>query len=129
LYSHRPPDFDPYLFLEFAEKAQYDNDYDKVTRLRVSVGRAYYAAFLKSRDKLETFGEKYDPSNRLDEGKHMFVINRLKARNNTTGDFLAKLRGMRTQADYKMEAQMGSNTAKWCIKLSKNIFRDLSNMR
>ncbi len=83
--------FNPMKFLEVAIKLAENGD---EANLRTAVGRAYYAVFLVTRDKLGI---------KATEDSHKKVLEALHKRNHITlKDQLKAVRDLRTVADYEM---------------------------
>jgi uncharacterized protein (UPF0332 family) len=120
----KPLSYDPAEFLELAEKLVGDADYEEMGRSRTATGRAYYAAFLMVKKKLEELGCSFREVHKL----HQDVIERLREKNSATANKLYTLRERRVDADYKMNAEMNVITARNCVRLSRIILNSLSEL-
>ena len=86
--------FDPLEFWRQAQNLSTQNN-NEVT-LRTAIGRAYYSLFLLARERLKVSGRR---------GIHATVVQRVKARDRTTGDQLHFLMRLRHTADYQLVPQ------------------------
>jgi uncharacterized protein (UPF0332 family) len=116
--------FPPRHFLELADKLLNDKKYDKEARIRTSIGRAYYAAFLSAMRKLESFGFSFTNVDRI----HREVIEALKTKDGGLGSKLDDLFEFRVQADYFMDA-MVTNFGDKCCRFSEHIINRLEDLK
>lgn len=108
--------FDPERFLELSKELIDDPNYDGEGVSRTVVGRAYYAAFLIVKRRLEESGKRFPKKK-----SHQRVINALKRRDHALGDKLFQLLRLREDADYVMGGRVNEKTAKNSIRLSEYI--------
>lgn len=94
--------FDPQHFLDLATNIISDTKYHDEARYRTSISRAYYAAHLVSRKKLESKGYNFP----IDENIHKNVIDCMKKINYYIGDMLYQLKQKRKDADYEVNKQI-----------------------
>lgn len=101
--------FDPNEFFITA-RALASEDHSEAC-LRSAVGRAYYAAFLVARERVQALrpGALRRSTKR---GWHQAVIAELKSIDRTAGDQLDSVRKLRVSADYYIESK-DSGTALW----------------
>lgn len=112
--------FNPEVFLEIAKKLMYDKKYDQNGRLRISIGRSYYAAFLKSKIKLESLGKTFYDDSRL----HADVRNKLIGiKRSNIVVLLERLFDFRIIADYFPKARIDLSLCDKSITLSENIIK------
>jgi len=112
--------FDPEVFLEIAKKLIHDREYDQKGRLRTSIGRSYYAAFLKSKMKLESLGKTFYDDSRL----HADVRNKLIGiKKSNIAVLLERLFDIRVMADYFPKARIDILLCDKSITLSENIIK------
>jgi uncharacterized protein (UPF0332 family) len=113
------------MFLELAEQLTNDTDYDETSRVRTAIGRAYYAAFLTVRRRLEGLGFSFPNDYRV----HGAVIGSAKQRHSGIGNRLETLFTTRSDADYKMNARMDHPLASHCLRVSRAVFQMLDQLR
>lgn len=110
--------FNPEDFLNLARVLLADTDPNlENARYRSSISRAYYAAFLKAREKCaERGGYRYGNSPDV----HREVIEDVKGilGDRTSGDFLRSLRELRTKADYDLYPNPNKKKVEEAIDLS-----------
>ncbi|CAG1005969.1 hypothetical protein METP3_03765 [Methanosarcinales archaeon] len=94
--------FDPKHFLDLATILISDTKYCNEARCRTSISRAYYAAHLISRKKLELKGYSFS----TDDKVHWKVIEGMIKENFVIGDMLKKLRKYRNDADYDLNKEI-----------------------
>lgn len=112
--------FDPEIFLEIAKELMHDKKYDQNGRLRTSIGRSYYAAFLKSKLKLESLGKRFYDDTRV----HADVRKKLKNINKRNiAILLYQLFDIRVMADYFTNARIDISLCDKSITLSENIIK------
>ena len=110
--------FDPLIFLELAKKIRSNKNFDYQGKLRTAIGRAYYAAFLKSLSKLQSLGDSFSDNSRI----HSEVRYKLQKRKKSNiASKLESLFKMRIRADYKIYAKMNDSQFNNSILLSENI--------
>lgn len=115
MFTPRGKRFKPRKFWKLASQLIGDDDYEKPCRIRTSVGRAYYAAFLYVRGKLERMGYHFPD----DHTVHQKVIDELKDRGNETmGDRLDRLLEKRRIADYYMDKPLSLSEGNYCTGIS-----------
>lgn len=113
--------FDPQRLLDLADKLCNDQNYQDESKYRTSISRAYYAAFLTARDKLESTGITFSE----DRSVHTEVREQLKIKNKLASDMLYNLRRERNNADYKLGIEIKKGIALYCIKSSRIIIEKL----
>lgn len=115
--------FKPRKFLKLAERLINDPSgrYEEPSRIRTSVGRAYYASFLYTKEKMERSGIKVPEDHMV----HDFVIDTLmdmdRKETTTIGSKLDKLRENRRIADYYMDTPIRMNEGKFLVRLSEEV--------
>lgn len=114
--------FDPLLLLVLADNLCADVNYHDESKYRTSISRAYYAAHLTARCKLESSGFIFTEKKNV----HQEVIDQLKNSNKKASDMLYKLRRDRNKADYKLDIQIYKGDAISCLKSSKIIIGELT---
>ena len=116
--------FNPEIFLEIAKYLRKNKNLDEIGRLRTSIGRSYYAAFLCTRDHLERKGKSFKK-----EAQHQDVRDYLKVLNQ---DFLAAqletLFSYRVDADYMLKAEISKVLCDKCILLSQTIIESIEQI-
>ena len=117
--------YDPSGFLELADQLLGDGRYAEKGRSRTVVGRAYYAAFLMVKKKLESLGCSFEDIHRI----HEQVIVSANEKNSAVGNKLETLRRYRVDADYEMGAQINVSTAGKCVSLSRKVMHSLNQFR
>ncbi|MFX1396851.1 MAG: HEPN domain-containing protein [Promethearchaeota archaeon] len=109
--------FNPEIFLEIAKKIKDCTTFNEDGILRTSVGRAYYAAFLTIRSRLELKGFSYNSV-----GQHSDVRDNLKDLGyDTLANFLEELFNKRVVADYNLKKSIDHKLCEYCILLSEEI--------
>lgn len=102
-----------------------DQRYHFQTRMRTSIGRAYYAAFLLSKIKQQTRGHSFSDPSRI----HQLVINSLQDDHlSNIASKLNELRDFRRDADYNMNVTFSNVDGNKCVKLATNIIRLLEQI-
>ncbi len=117
--------FDPRLFLEIANQLLNDSHYEMEGRIRTSIGRAYYAAFLLARKRLQDIGYSFADVYRL----HKDVIETLMDINTSVGNKLNTLFDHRVDADYRTEARITQELGKSCVRLSEHIIDSIERLK
>ena len=99
-------DFDPTEFISLAEELLSNLSGASVARsgpdqakVRTSIGRSYYAAFLVARERLSELGYLAPRGGSRD---HRLVVDALDGARSDLGDKLYRLRLKRNQADYSL---------------------------
>jgi len=116
--------FDSSRFLEVANKLLADNTYRNEPGWRTAIGRAYYAAFLAAKKKLEQRGCSFLNVDRI----HQEVIQELMSRRSDTANKLNTLREKRVDSDYRMDAVINQGLGQKCAKLSQLVIDDLRSV-
>ncbi len=109
--------FNPEDFLDLARVLLADTDPNLGNaKYRSSISRAYYAAFLKAREKCTDRGCSYGRSSDV----HERVIKDVKGvlGDRTSGDFLRLLKELRTKADYDLYPNPNKKKVEEAIDLS-----------
>ncbi len=117
--------YNPRDFWEFANQLIADHQYDAKTRHRTVVGRAYYAAFLLVKRRLEELGYSFQRTERM----HQDVIETVLAQSSTFGNKLETIRSYRVDSDYRMEMEVNENMARRCLLISKEIIQSIGELR
>ena len=118
MFAPRHKRFRPRKFLKLASQLIADKEYDEPCRIRTSVGRAYYAAFLYAKERLERLGYAFPDTHRV----HQLVIDDLMDRGDTTiGSQLDKLLEKRRTADYYMDVPISMSDGNHCMRISERI--------
>lgn len=113
--------FDPQLLLDLADKLCNDTNYHDESKYRTSISRAYYAAYLTARDKLESNGVSFSKNTTV----HKEVIDKLRQKNRIAGNMLFNLRKERNKADYELDIEIKMGIAISCLKSSRLIIEKL----
>lgn len=116
--------FDSSLFLEIANKILSDQGFRNEGGWRTAIGRAYYAAFLATKRKLEDLGSNFVDVDRI----HHEVIQELMRKNTDLGNRLDTLREKRVDADYDMSASIPPSLGQKCAKLSEGIISSVKRL-
>jgi len=116
---------EPPQFLEVANRLLNDSNYEKEPRWRTAISRAYYAAFLTAKKRLEEWGCSFAEVHRL----HRDVIDGIMKRDSTVGNKLGTLFDYRVDADYKPQALILPDLGKNCAKLSELIIKKIEEMK
>ena len=114
--------FNPRLLLDLADKLCEDSNYDDESKYRTSISRAYYAAHLTARCKLESSGIDFP----ADSNVHREVINNLKKMDKRVSGMLYNLRKKRNNADYELGMEIKKGHALSCLKSSRIIVDKIS---
>jgi len=115
--------FDPRLFHNIAINLKNNKDIDQEGRYRTSVGRAYYAAFLITRNRLKLKGKSFDKNKQhKDVREYLKVLNQeyLASQLKTLFDY-------RVKADYKLNERFNHDLCKKCIIISQEIINSIEN--
>lgn len=113
--------FNPEIFLDIAKKVKDSNDLDEQGRLRTSIGRAYYAAFLATRERLRFRGIKFEK-----ERQHQDVLDALDDLDEYNIKYqLETLRTFRINADYYLNILIDKNLCEKSIILSEEIINSI----
>jgi uncharacterized protein (UPF0332 family) len=105
------------MFLEVATRILGDKRFRDEASWRTAIGRAYYAAFLKTKEKLEHGGLKFTDVDTI----HQQVINGVMERDTNLGDMLDLLRQKRVDADYYMSKTISKELAGRCATISEKV--------
>ena len=116
--------FDSSRFLEIANKLLGDSSYRDEAGWRTAIGRAYYAAFLAAKKRLEERGCDFVDVDKI----HQEVIQKLKSRKSDTANKLSTLRDRRVKADYYMDAPIDPKLSQGCAKLSEIVISELGSV-
>ena len=116
--------FNPEIFLEISKKLRDNTALDEIGRFRTSINRAYYAAFLIVRTRLELKGKSFKK-----EAQHKEVRDYLKDLNH---DFLATeletLFSYRVDADYILKTEINKAICDKCILLSETVIESVEEI-
>ena len=119
--------FDPQGFIEYAEEilqslAQSSTSHQSMeqAKVRTSISRAYYGAYLFTREKLCSTG-KFEPTGRPSD--HGTIVGVLKGSGpDDIGAKLDSLRKKRNDADYKLDlSEMTQKSAAHWINIARQI--------
>jgi len=116
--------FDPNLFLEIANNILTDKNYRDERGWRTAIGRAYYAAFLVTKKRLESLGNSFADVDRI----HREVIQSLMQRNSGLANQLDQLREKRVAADYFMDLNITADLGQKCAKLSERVIGSVERL-
>jgi uncharacterized protein (UPF0332 family) len=105
------------MFLDIANRILGSARFRDEASWRTAIGRAYYAAFLKTKEKLERVGIIFTDVDTI----HQQVINRVMERNTDLGNMLDTLRDKRVDADYYMDKTISKELAGRCATLSERV--------
>ena len=110
--------FNPAIFLEVARKIKDNNDLHGEGKFRTAIGRAYYAAFLTTREYLAIrYQIKFEK-----ERQHQKVLDTLdELGENHLKNMLDKLRDNRVNADYFLKPLIDRELCENCLILSEQI--------
>ena len=93
-----------------------DPHYDEDAKIRTSIGRCYYAAFLVAWKKMVRSGVRFDNKTKI----HQEVKDAYMDKGFTDiGNKLDQLRELRRRADYELEAEIVMNECRQCAQLSE----------
>jgi uncharacterized protein (UPF0332 family) len=110
--------FRPRKFLKLAEFLIEDEKYEKPARIRTAVGRAYYAAHLFVKEKMQQAGWEVPDNHNV----HNFIIDELlDSEISHIGSQLDHLFRARRDADYYLDALLDLSEGRYCIQLSQEI--------
>lgn len=121
--SHAFSPFKPELFGKLASQLLNDDHYEESSRIRTSVGRAYYATFLVARSRLEALGIQFQR-----ESVHREVHNQVKRRDRKLAQKLSTLRQARNDADYELFADFTIHAARSYTELCRILIDSLSKL-
>ncbi|GAI75118.1 unnamed protein product [marine sediment metagenome] len=117
--------FQPRIFLDIARKLKNYRDLDDEGKLRVVIGRAYYAAFLTAREYLK----RYRWIEFREKGQHKKVLDALDDLNQEfIKNQLDLLRKSRVTADYNLNISIDENLCKKSIIISKDIIDSIEEI-
>ena len=116
---------EPRQFLEVANTLLNDSNYCEEPRWRTAISRAYYAAFLTAKKRLEELNYSFADVPRL----HRDVIDIVMKRDSTVGNKLETLFNYRVDADYKLKAFISPDLGNNCTRLSELIIRKIEEMK
>lgn len=114
-----PGRFNPEEFLTVANHlANFSSD---EAFLRAAVGRAYYAAYLLSYQKVQQLRPGVLTGSALKKkGSHVLVVTTLRKLDRTAGDQLSKIKQHRQSADYHMEPRT-SKVSDWNLQWAQTL--------
>lgn len=126
MYVPKGKRFRPRKFLKLALRLIKDHNYEEPCRIRTAVGRAYYAAFLNAKQKLERLGHRFPDDGRV----HTKVIDKLMERGDTgIGSKLDELYEKRRVADYYMDTSISKAEGTHYVGVSERIIYALEQLR
>jgi len=110
--------YDPRRFLDLANRILIDGDYERESRARTAISRAYYAAFLTAYQKLREKGVRIPESSEI----HRVVIQTFMEKGlSVIGNPLDQLREKRVDADYHMDSNITVSLGQNCARLSEYV--------
>ncbi len=117
--------FNPLIFLSLAKKIKDDGNMDEQGKFRTAIGRAYYAAFLTTREylirhKAKKFDKDHQHKDVLD------VLDELDA--NILKNMLDRLRDNRVKADYYLNTILNKDLCENSIVLSEEIINSIEGI-
>ncbi len=118
--------FEPEEFLEVAKNLKNNENIPLKGRLRTSISRAYYAAFLKSKVKLESLGYSFPNDSRLHYDVRECL--RIKVKKSNIAANLENLFDYRVRADYLLKARINITICEKCIKRSEYIINLIDDL-
>lgn len=122
--------FDPQHFFSLATQLIDDSDYNDEARCRTSISRAYYAAHLVSKKKLEEIGITFTVEKEEDKAKiHQKVIVSLGGKNKGVGDMLWDLRQGRNEADYDLNKQFTKYGVKLLMAIAEDVINEVNSLK
>lgn len=126
MYVPRHKRFSPRKFLKLAIRLITDRHYEEPCRIRTAVGRAYYAAFLCAKGKLERLGHTFPD----DHTVHTAVKDALMDRGDTViGSRLDTLYEKRRIADYYMDTPISKGEGTHYVGISERIINAIELLR
>lgn len=122
--------FDPKDFFELAKQLFDDLKYNEDARYRTSISRAYYAAHLVCKKKLEDIGVSFPIEKDERMGRiHELVIYTLKRKNRHIGEMLSNLRQKRNWADYNTNRQFKKYGVQILLFNAETIINDVEKLK
>lgn len=117
--------FNPEIFLDIAKRIKENRDLDEQGKFRTVIGRAYYAAFLTTREHLKIHkARSFDK-----DSQHKAVLDVLdELDENDIKNLLDKLRDNRVKADYYLNKMIDPNLCEKCIVLSQMIIESIEGI-
>ncbi len=116
--------FHPEIFLEIARKVKDFRDVDEQGKLRTAIGRAYYAAFLTTREYLRFRGFTFE-----EKGQHQKVLDALDDLNQEyIKNQLFTLEKSRVVADYNLNKSINKGLCEKGIIISKEIIESIEGI-
>lgn len=117
--------FNPEIFLDIARRIKDRNDLNDQGKLRTAIGRAYYAAFLTTREYLKKHKAKtFDK-----ERQHQDVLDALDALDEyNIKNWLDKLRDNRVKADYYLNILIDMELCQNSMVLSEEIINSIEGI-
>jgi len=120
--------FDPQHFFDLATNLIGDTEYNVEARYRTSISRAYYAAHLISKEKLEEIGITF-PVKQDKAEIHKMVIVSLKKKNEIVGDMLWDLRRKRNDADYDLNKEFNEYGTQVLLSVAETVIKEASSLK
>lgn len=120
--------FDPRRFFDLATNLISDTEYNIEARYRTSISRAYYAAHLISKEKLEEIGITFPVTQNKAE-IHKMVIVSLKSKNKVVGDMLWDLRRKRNDADYDLNIEFNKYGTEIVLSVTETVIKEASSLK
>lgn len=117
--------FNPEIFLDVAKRIKENNELDEQGKLRTVIGRAYYAAFLTTREYLKRYkGKTFDK-----ERQHQDVLDALDDLDKyDIKNWLDSLRDNRVNADYYLNILLDMELCEKSIILSEEIINSIEEI-
>ena len=117
--------FNPEIFLDIAKTIKENRNLDEQGKYRTIIGRAYYAAFLTTREHLK----KHKARNFDRDSQHKAVLDALdELDENNLKNLLDKLRDNRVKADYYLNKIINPDLCEKCIVLSETIIDSIEGI-
>ena len=114
--------FNPSDFLTLADELAQSGENE--SKIRTSIGRTYYAAFLNAREQLEIGGWEV-PKTAKAHGKVRKILQKYGGEGRSLSDKLLNLSIIRDNADYELGKTFEQKTALRKIKLAQKIIEKL----
>ncbi len=102
-----------------------DKNYDEENTWRTCIGRAYYAAFLYTKNKLEQLGFNFPD----DHNVHTAVGNALMDSDRRIGTKLNSLKLKRGDSDYHLDVPISKDLARHFVGVSERVIYDVDSLR
>ena len=124
-------EFDPRTFYDFANyiKGMTNSIPEEIVQAayRTCISRAYYAAFLSTRDKILLLPIREDVRRTIERSEltHAVLAEIIKKIDSELGDCFANLRKRRNNADYNTKIEIKPKDVVWALKSADRIIKEL----